>query len=429
MLRYNKNALNLTNVANNANNNANVYLDQNLKSAPTPQPPSLKPSKFHDLLGGDQGVGENAGPPYRLSRIPRLKMEPLLKKPSAGKLLQQQKLDSKDEPLAKKSVEIKKKQPVEPPKIEDIDKPTGRDAVFQVCEVAADIYDYMFDLELKQSIDKDYLKDQKILTPKVRQRLVNWCIDIQSTLKLLPETLYMTIAVMDRYFNRITVKQQQQVQLVAVGATLIASKYEEIYPPDVGDLLYLTQNAYNKADIMRIEIEMLDTLNYNLGRPIPPAFLRRFSRAAHSDLKIHSIAKFLMELSLCEYETCHWPPSMLAAAALFVSINITDRNGNNTSSSTTSPQDDGYLTRRVASRQLMTTQARMEERWTPTLAHYTRYTCEQLCEPAGVLCKIWKRAQRNPTSFTSYKKHSKDLVNWPELKSSKLDELMKQVAA
>jgi cyclin B len=39
---------------------------------------------------------------------------------------------------------------------------------------------------------------------------------------------------------------KEEVQLLGVAALLIATKYEEIYPPTVKDLIYITKNAYTR---------------------------------------------------------------------------------------------------------------------------------------------------------------------------------------
>lgn len=280
--------------------------------------------------------------------------------------------------------------------IEDIDKTEGRDAIFQQPDVAKDIYSYMYELEEQQSVRPDFLKDQKIFTPRHRQRLINWCIEVHYKLKLLPETLYTTTSIIDRYFSKVIVKQQSQVQLVACGCTLIASKYEEIYPPELNDLIIMTQNAYSKRDIMRAEIEILQALKFDLGKPIPLAFLRRFSRAAHCDLKMHSISKFLMEISLTEYECSHWSPSLLAAAALFTTKHLV-----NTDKTLTS-----------------------QDLWNKTMVHYSRYSYKQLQDPASTLCKILKKVLKSPQSYTVAKRQAMNLTKWVELKSPRVDDLI-----
>lgn len=38
---------------------------------------------------------------------------------------------------------------------------------------------------------------------------------------------------------------------------LIASKYEEIYAPEVRDFVYITDKAYTKEEILNMETEIL----------------------------------------------------------------------------------------------------------------------------------------------------------------------------
>ena len=72
---------------------------------------------------------------------------------------------------------------------------------------------------------------------------------------------------------------------------LLAAKYEETYAPEVEDFVYVTDRAYSKKDILRMEIRILATLKFELGRPLPIHFLRRASKAGGVEAATHTLAK------------------------------------------------------------------------------------------------------------------------------------------
>lgn len=90
-----------------------------------------------------------------------------------------------------------------------------------------------------------YMRNQREINENVRAILVDWIISVHAKFKLLPETLYLTINLVDRYFSIFQVAKSE-VQLVGVAALLISTKYEEIYPPTVKDFIYLTDNTYSR---------------------------------------------------------------------------------------------------------------------------------------------------------------------------------------
>ena len=72
---------------------------------------------------------------------------------------------------------------------------------------------------------------------------------------------------------------KRQLQLVGVTAMFVASKYEETYAIAIDDIAYMTDNTYIKAEIITMEISILEQLDFMLGKPFPLHFLRRFSKA------------------------------------------------------------------------------------------------------------------------------------------------------
>lgn len=259
-----------------------------------------------------------------------------------------------------------------PDDVEDIDAADDNN-VLLASEYVNDIYRYLRQLERQQAVSHNFLSTQKEMTPKMRSVLVDWLVNIHHQFKLLPETLYMGVSIMDRFLERQAVCKDK-IQLVGVTAFFIASKFEEIYPPDLTDFVVICDQLYSKKDILKMETVMLGTVKFEIGRPLPLHFLRRNSKAAHADPMIHTMAKYLMELTLTEQVCAHWLPSVLAATALFVTLKVL---------ATPASMDDDD------------SRDPIEGTWTPTLSFYSGYTELQLMPYAAQLCKIVSRADKS----------------------------------
>ncbi|NWI87024.1 CCNB2 protein, partial [Pitta sordida] len=207
--------------------------------------------------------------------------------------------------------------------VEDIDAEDWENP--QLCsDYVKDIYLYLRELELQQSVRPQYL-DGRTINGRMRAILVDWLVQVHSRFHLLQETLYMCVAIIDRFLQCHPVPRKK-LQLVGVTAMLIASKYEEIICPDITDFVYITDNAYTSNEIREMEMIILRELNFDLGRPLPIHFLRRASKAGEADAKQHTLAKYLMELTLIDYDMVHHRPSEIAAAALCLSQKILGHN-------------------------------------------------------------------------------------------------------
>lgn len=112
--------------------------------------------------------------------------------------------------------------------------------------------------------------------------------------ELLQETLYLTVNLVDRYLARNEVARNK-LQLVGVTAMLVSSKYEEMYPPEVGDFEFITDNAYSREEILHMEQHLLASIDFAMGQPLPLHFLRRNSKVI---IIISSLVMFLLSLLL-----------------------------------------------------------------------------------------------------------------------------------
>lgn len=170
----------------------------------------------------------------------------------------------------------------------------------------------------------DYMSQQSDINYKMRAILVDWLVSVHLKFKLMPETLFLTVNLIDRYLCR-RVVTRQQLQLVGVTGMLLACKYEEIYPPDVKEFVYITDKAYTREQVLQMEGEMLSTLEFCLTFPSAWRFLERAVRLADLQETHRYFARYLLELALVEYHMLKHKASLMAAAVTYIAMKVQRR--------------------------------------------------------------------------------------------------------
>ena len=190
-----------------------------------------------------------------------------------------------------------------------------------VAEHASFIYEHCLNTEHASLPSPTYLAQQTDINASMREILIDWLIEVHLKFKLLPETLYLTVNLIDRYLERRNILRNK-LQLVGVTAMLIASKYEEIYPPIVTDFVYITDNAYDKSEILEMEESMLKHLEFSIHFTSPYRFLERFFYLKSSNERERFAAQFLVEACLIHYPMLKYNSSVLAAGALYLASKL-----------------------------------------------------------------------------------------------------------
>ena len=175
--------------------------------------------------------------------------------------------------------------------------------------------------------DSNYMSKRSDINSKMRSILLDWLVEVHLKYKLLPETLYITTNIIDRYLSKKDIKRTK-LQLVGVTSMFIASKYEDIYPPEVKDFSYITDNAYTNKEILKMEMEILTTLNFNITFPTPYRFIEIYRKLLNLDDKTFCFSWFCIELCLIEYKMIKYKPSFLAASAVFCAHRLLDLDEN-----------------------------------------------------------------------------------------------------
>ncbi|VVA33213.1 PREDICTED: G2/mitotic-specific [Prunus dulcis] len=208
-------------------------------------------------------------------------------------------------------VDIKPKE-----KIVDFDSADVSDEL-AVVEYIDDLYQF-YKLTEDDSRVHDYMESQPEINPKMRSILIDWLVEVHRKFELMPETFYLTVNIIDRYLSK-KIVSRRELQLVGISSMVIASKYEEIWAPQVNDFVCLSDYAYTGDQILLMEKAILGKLEWYLTVPTPYVFLSRYIKASVSPgEEVKNMVFFLAELGIMHYPTTiRYSPSLIAAAAVY----------------------------------------------------------------------------------------------------------------
>merc|ERR1740129_351123 len=255
-------------------------------------------------------------------------------------------------------------------------------------EYAVDILKSMIKREDNFQPKWNYMTKQPDITFTMRSILVDWLVEVAEEYKLQTETLYLAVAYIDRFLSYMSV-QRSKLQLVGTACMFIAAKYEEIYPPDVGEFVYITDDTYNKRQVLRMEHLVLKVLGFDLSGPSANVFLSQMSELSKTKEKTKHLAMFLSELSLLHGDRfLKFSPSLMAAASLA-----------------------------LARHSLGSSEA---EVWTSELASFTGYQVEDFRECLLALHSMWGEAAASPQQAINEKYKSSKYHSVSELSPAPL---------
>ena len=187
--------------------------------------------------------------------------------------------------------------------------------------------EYLNDIyhNLLQEEDKGifpYPDFQKILSQKeiniqMRSILIDWLIDVHYKFCLTDETLFMTILIIDRYISHKQVSKLQ-FQLLGITALLLSCKHEEIILPKIEDFIYITDNAYSKEDVINMENDILDLLNFDLIYPSSIKFYEYLAINFNFDKRQFLMGKYLMESFMVDINWVKYRASVIACSSIYI---------------------------------------------------------------------------------------------------------------
>jgi len=165
--------------------------------------------------------------------------------------------------------------------------------------------------------DYTYMTRQNEINDKMRSILIDWLIDVHFKFGFTDETLFMTISIIDRYLSICPISRAN-FQLLGITALMIACKHEEIDLPKIDDFIYITDNAYTKNEVIKMEEEVLYKLNFSFVYPSPIKFFEYISLHFNFSKKYHMMGKYLMESFLLDVKNVKYKPSIISCACAYI---------------------------------------------------------------------------------------------------------------
>ncbi|CAH6718815.1 G1/S-specific cyclin Ccn1p [[Candida] jaroonii] len=201
-------------------------------------------------------------------------------------------------------------------------------------EYAQDITNYSAILESSSSVNPSMIDLQPEIQWFMRPFLLDFLIELHGSFKLQPQTLFLSLNIVDRYCSK-RIVFKRHYQLVGCTALWIAAKYEDKKSrvPTLKELSMMCRNAYDEDMFVQMEMHILGTLDWSLGHPnledclqlsitacnISPALTPRKynsnSKGSSTLSAVTAVGRFLCEISLYNKFFLTVPPSLVSFTA------------------------------------------------------------------------------------------------------------------
>lgn len=178
------------------------------------------------------------------------------------------------------------------------------------------IYKYMRKQEELFKPKAFYMRRQPDISYSMRTILVDWLVEVGEEYKLHNETLFKSVAYIDRFLSSMAVARPK-LQLLGTCAMFIASKFEEIFPPGIEEFIYITDDSYTTKQVLRMERLILKVLCFDLSSPTSYTFLLHIAAKADLASKVCFLAMYICELTLLEADPyLEFCPSLISCGAI-----------------------------------------------------------------------------------------------------------------
>jgi hypothetical protein len=160
----------------------------------------------------------------------------------------------------------------------------------------------------------------------MRPYLIDFLIEAHAAFSLLPETLFLTVNLLDRYCSK-RVVYKQHYQLVGCASLLIAAKYGDRKDrvPQINELNNMCCGLYDAGMFTQMEMHVLNTLGWNISHPTADFFTHLIVSEEADALEVEHMASYISEIALYHRDFVSTKPSIMSRSSLALARAILGR--------------------------------------------------------------------------------------------------------
>ena len=203
-----------------------------------------------------------------------------------------------------------------PTKVDVLDTSTNHE---EVSEYVKEIYTYLYELETRRSpVHGAIAQAQAFVTPKMRNVLGNWLVEIVEEYNISSDVLYLGVQLLDRCLWHFLDIKVSRMQLLGCACLFVASKWEGFRDGAAVVFAEMTDFTYSRDQILLWEGHILRALDFDIIGATSKLFLRRYQTIAGSIVEEVCLSNYYAELGLVAYDMLVFKQSEIAAGALYL---------------------------------------------------------------------------------------------------------------
>ncbi|KAL7535812.1 hypothetical protein ACHAXR_006749 [Thalassiosira sp. AJA248-18] len=162
--------------------------------------------------------------------------------------------------------------------------------------------------------------------PMWREKICEWCFQVVDHCDIDRDVVSTALSYFDRYLSCHTSVAENMFQLVAMTSLYLAVKLHSTRKISVYSISSLSKGHFRVDQILKCEICIIKSLRWHLNPPTPSIYLNVASPLidasgnAHTSCEISELARYLLELSVCDGFFSDKKQSSIAYAAIIVAM-------------------------------------------------------------------------------------------------------------